>query len=82
MATLATSSDIFKLNGISSLNLKDGEKVEVDVDGIEGAKLLIVNLNGQIHAMTARCTHYGAPLVKGVLTPDGRITCAWHGGEY
>lgn len=71
----------FKLNGISSLNLKDGEKVEAEVDGIEGAKLLLVNSNGQIHAMTARCTHYGAPLVNGVLTPDGRITCPWHGGK-
>ena len=22
---------------------------------------------------------YGAPLVKGVVTGDGRITCPWHG---
>jgi len=22
---------------------------------------------------------YGAPLVKGVITGDGRITCPWHG---
>lgn len=78
---MATSSSTFKLNGITSLDLKDGEKVEVDVNGIENAKLLIVKSNGQIQAMTARCTHYGAPLIKGVLTPDGRITCPWHGGE-
>lgn len=25
--------------------------------------------------------HYGAPLVKGVVSSDGRLTCPWHGGE-
>lgn len=24
----------------------------------------------------------GAPLIKGVLTGDGRITCPWHGGTF
>ncbi|KAG8790155.1 hypothetical protein FRC17_009002, partial [Serendipita sp. 399] len=28
---------------------------------------------------SAYCTHYGAPLAKGVLSADGRITCPWHG---
>ena len=71
----------YKLKGLSSLDLQDGEKREVEVDGIEGGKVLLANVGGKTHAMSPNCTHYGAPLKLGVLTPDGRITCAWHGGS-
>ena len=71
----------YKLKGISKCDLKDGEKREVEVDGIEGAKVLLLQSKGKTHAMSANCTHYGAPLKLGVLTPDGRLTCAWHGGK-
>ena len=70
----------YKLKGLSSLNLKDGEKQEVEVEGIEGGKVLLAQLGSKTHAMSSNCTHYGAPLKNGVLTPDGRLTCAWHGG--
>ena len=71
----------YKLKGLTSIDLKNGQKQEVEVDGIEGGKVLLAKVEGQIHAMSPSCTHYGAPLVKGVLTGDGRITCPWHGGE-
>lgn len=35
--------------------------------------LLLFKLQGQFHATGAKCTHYGAPLVKGVLTSSGRL---------
>ncbi|KAH8808040.1 hypothetical protein F5884DRAFT_821504 [Xylogone sp. PMI_703] len=69
----------YKLAGISSLNLKPGEKQEVEVEGIEEGKVLLLNVGGKHTALGAKCTHYGAPLVKGVLTGDGRLTCPWHG---
>ncbi|KAF2277842.1 rubredoxin-NAD(+) reductase [Westerdykella ornata] len=69
----------FRLEGISSLDLKDGDKQEVEVAGVEGGKVLISKIGGKLHATSTRCTHYGAPLVKGVLTPEGRLTCPWHG---
>ncbi|KAK2736422.1 hypothetical protein FQN57_000755 [Myotisia sp. PD_48] len=69
----------YKLNGATPSELQDGGKVEVEVEGLQNVKLLLVKLNGQLQAMSARCTHYGAPLVKGVLSPDGRLTCPWHG---
>ncbi len=72
----------YKLKGILALDLKSGEKREVEVDGIEGGKVLLVKVGDQTHAMSPNCTHYGAPLKLGVLTPDGRLTCAWHGGWY
>ncbi len=70
----------YKLKDLKSLDLKSGEKREVEVEGIEEAKVLLVNTGGKVIALGAKCTHYGAPLVKGVLTGDGRLTCPWHGG--
>ncbi|KAK8877456.1 monodehydroascorbate reductase [Apiospora arundinis] len=69
----------FKLKDISSLSLQPGEKQEVEVEGIEGGKVLLANVGGKIQALGPKCTHYGAPLVKGVMTKSGRITCPWHG---
>ncbi|KAM5466387.1 Apoptosis-inducing factor 1 [Microsporum audouinii] len=69
----------YKLIGSSPSEIKNGDKIEVQVEGLEGVKLLLVKLDDQVHALTAKCTHYGAPLAKGVLTSDARITCPWHG---
>ncbi|KAL6705929.1 Apoptosis-inducing factor 1 [Coniothyrium glycines] len=69
----------FKLKDVTSLSLKNGEKKEVEVEGVEGGKVLLLKIQDQVHATSANCTHYGAPLVKGVLTPEGRLTCPWHG---
>lgn len=71
----------YKLKDITSLaDVKDMDKVECEVDGIQDGKVLLVRYNGQVHAMTPKCTHYGAPLKLGVVAPEGRITCPWHGG--
>lgn len=48
-------------------------------EGDDAVKVLISNVKGQLHATSAKCTHYGAPLANGVLTGDGRIICPWHG---
>ncbi|KDN60988.1 hypothetical protein CSUB01_01125 [Colletotrichum sublineola] len=69
----------YKLKSVTSLSLKPGDKQEVEVEGIDGAKVLLVNAGGNIQALGPKCTHYGAPLVKGVLTTSGRLTCPWHG---
>ncbi|TKA62160.1 hypothetical protein B0A55_02876 [Friedmanniomyces simplex] len=69
----------FKLKGLTSLELKNGQKQEAEVEGIENGKVLLLKHDGEIHALNPNCTHYGAPLVKGVVTGDGRITCPWHG---
>lgn len=75
----------FKIKDLTSLQtLKHGDKVEVQVEGVEGGKVLLVKMpdgGGKVHAMNANCTHFGAPLKNGVLTPQGRLTCPWHGGQ-
>src|SRR5947207_1059501 len=74
-------SQEYKLKDLSSLDLQPSERREVEVEGIENAKVLLVNVAGKITALSPRCTHYGGPLLKGVLTGSGRLTCPWHGGE-
>ncbi|KAK7421125.1 Apoptosis-inducing factor 1 [Neonectria magnoliae] len=69
----------YKLKGVSSLDLAAGEKHEVEVEGVQDGKILLVNAGGKVQALGAKCTHYGAPLVNGVLTTAGRLTCPWHG---
>jgi len=49
----------FKLKGLSSLDLKGEEKKEFEVEGIDDAKVLLIQHQGQIHAMTSKCSHYG-----------------------
>lgn len=70
----------YKLKGVTSLDLKAGAKQEVEVEGLD-TKVLLVNAGGKVQALGAKCTHYGAPLVNGVLTTNGRLTCPWHGGK-
>ncbi|KZT42177.1 hypothetical protein SISSUDRAFT_1041805 [Sistotremastrum suecicum HHB10207 ss-3] len=62
---------------LNEADLKDGQLKEVEFG--EGGKVLLSKLGDKIHATSAFCTHYGAPLAKGVLTADGRVTCPWHG---
>ncbi|KAF3939817.1 hypothetical protein ABW19_dt0203272 [Dactylella cylindrospora] len=72
----------FKLLGVDKSELKPGFKKEVTVEGIDEGKLLLVQVGGKLTATSPKCTHYGAPLIKGTLTASGRITCPWHGSCY
>lgn len=71
----------YKLKNAHSLDLKNGEKQEFEVEGIENGKVLVCKINDKVQALSPNCTHYGAPLKLGVLTPAGRLTCPWHGGR-
>ncbi len=42
-----------------------------------GEPVLLVRVDGDIHAVGARCTHYGGPLNEGLLTGT-TIRCPWH----
>lgn len=82
-STSASAMVEYKLKDISSLStLGPLDKIEVEVEGIQEAKVLLVKVDDQVHALSPRCTHYGAPLKNGVLTSDGRLTCPWHGGKF
>jgi nitrite reductase/ring-hydroxylating ferredoxin subunit/uncharacterized membrane protein len=44
---------------------------------IEEQPVLLVKLNGTIHAVGAVCSHYGAPLNEGTVVQN-TIECPWH----
>lgn len=41
------------------------------------AVLVVHTSDGNFYATSAKCTHYGAPLAKGVLNGN-RVVCPWH----
>ena len=55
-------------------DLPDGQMKQVSVEGTE---ILLVRQGDDIYAVGARCTHYGASLVDGVLCGH-RVVCPWH----
>ncbi|KAK1160087.1 apoptosis-inducing factor 3-like isoform X2 [Acipenser oxyrinchus oxyrinchus] len=56
-------------------DLENGQMREVEVGG---GKALLIKEHGEYSAISHKCPHYGAPLVKGVLS-GGRVRCPWHG---
>ncbi len=53
---------------------QDGEMRQVKVGETE---VLLARVDGQFYATSATCTHYGAPLAKGLLHGT-RLMCPWH----
>ncbi|XP_051536986.1 apoptosis-inducing factor 3 isoform X2 [Myxocyprinus asiaticus] len=56
-------------------HLNDGEMMEVEVGH---HNILLIRSDGVYSAISNQCTHYGAPLSKGVLSGH-RVRCPWHG---
>ena len=54
--------------------LAEGQLKRVSIDG---QPVLLVRLNGTIHAVGAVCSHYGAPLNEGAMVGN-TIECPWH----
>jgi len=54
----------------------EGQMKEVEMDGY---KILLIREKGELRALSALCTHYGAPLIKGAYDGGGSIRCPWHG---
>lgn len=60
--------------GILASSLPDGAMISGRVDD-EG--VLLARVGNEIFAISAKCTHHGGPLGKGVLSGD-RVRCPWH----
>ncbi len=64
-------------------DLAEGEMKEIQMND-ENEKppmsVILVKHKGQISAIGNKCTHYGAPLIKGSYSNDNcLIRCPWHG---
>ena len=49
--------------------------------GKEETEVLLVNHDGTVLAMQAKCPHAGAPLEKGAIC-NGHLVCPWHMGTF
>ena len=61
-------------DGAASSELRDGGKF---LGHFNGEPVLLVRKGTTVHAMGAKCTHYGGPLAEGLF--DGStVHCPWH----
>ncbi len=44
--------------------------------------ILLINNNGQFHAVGNRCPHLKLSMTKGKITEDGAIVCPWHRSSF
>lgn len=63
--------------GVSS-DFAEGRLTRVEVDG---SPVLVVRRRGELHAISAVCSHAGGPLDEGSLEDD-TVTCPWHGSRF
>jgi NADPH-dependent 2,4-dienoyl-CoA reductase/sulfur reductase-like enzyme/nitrite reductase/ring-hydroxylating ferredoxin subunit len=61
-----------------SSELEEGKPVKKKVGK---RNVMLVRIDGKVHASGAKCPHYGAPLEKGVLI-DHILACPWHTARF
>ncbi|XP_027129039.1 apoptosis-inducing factor 3 isoform X2 [Larimichthys crocea] len=69
-----TSEELTEMVCLES-DLRDGQMMEVEV---RHHSVLLTRSEGKYTAIGNQCTHYGAPLSKGVITGQ-TVRCPWHG---
>ena len=60
--------------GVPLSSIPDGGMLQGEVNG---EAVLLAHRDGEVFAISAYCTHYGAPLGDGLLVDD-TIRCPWH----
>ncbi|MGB3512415.1 MAG: Rieske 2Fe-2S domain-containing protein [Microcoleaceae cyanobacterium] len=68
-----TTATVAKIN-----DFKDGEMQQVSIGK---TNIVLAKIDGQFKAFGGHCTHYGAPLAKGIISGD-RIVYPWHNACY
>jgi 3-phenylpropionate/trans-cinnamate dioxygenase ferredoxin subunit len=50
---------------------------------VEGKMVGLFNINGQVYALSNRCTHARGPLTEGIVNADEcTVVCPWHYGKF
>jgi apoptosis-inducing factor 3 len=60
--------------GVAAAELADGGKL---LGRVGDSQVLLVRRQGEVFAVAAQCTHYGGPLVDGLVVGD-TVRCPWH----
>jgi 3-phenylpropionate/trans-cinnamate dioxygenase ferredoxin subunit len=71
------TEDFAKVASVSELPVGGRKLVEID-----GVRIAIFNLDGELHAIEDVCTHDGGPLVEGEVTNDCQVECPRHGARF
>lgn len=61
----------------STHDFLDGQLREIKVGETDEDTIIVVRLDGKLYACGSKCSHFGAPLSKGMLFED-RIYCPFH----
>ena len=64
----------FSTEGLALTDLANGAMV---LGHVNNDPILMIRRGENIFAVSAKCTHYGGPLVKGLLVDD-TVRCPWH----
>ena len=64
--------------GVDASTVPDGQMLS---GVLNGEPVLLANVQGEYCAVSATCTHLGAPLGKG-LCGDGIVRCPWHHARF
>ena len=70
------------VDAAAAADVVEGTPVRVEVSG---QQVVLVRSGGRVHAMSAVCSHWGAPLEDGQLVDHrGRtcLECPWHGSRF
>jgi nitrite reductase/ring-hydroxylating ferredoxin subunit len=64
--------------GVDAATVPEGHMVS---GSLHGKRVLLAKVQGQYYAVSATCTHLGAPLEQG-LCVDGAVRCPWHHARF
>ena len=72
------TSNLQTIEACSVSDLAPGQMKEIVV-GPDPKKdtVVLANVDGEFHCVGSKCSHFGAPLAKGILFGD-RVFCPWH----
>ena len=59
--------------------IDDGQFKEIKLDDEGKVSGVLIKQNGQLSALSNKCTHYGANLATSGSLGEGVIRCPWHG---
>ena len=76
-----TESDVREVETIKAADLQDGDMKQVQVGPTKDDVILISKVDGKYYATGAKCSHFGAPLEKGMLF-DNKVVCPLHAAAF
>lgn len=63
---------------VAEADLVEGRAVSITVGSMP---IMLVRVDGRVHALADRCTHRGGPLHEGTIK-DGCVECPWHSSRF